>query len=313
MSYPLVSILIPVYNREKFVVAAIESALQQTCSNLEIVVVDNASTDGTWAACRAIASLDERVRLYRNDANLGPVRNWRRCIELARGEYAKILWSDDLLTPDFIWKTLPFLTDNSDIGFVVTNVKILDESTGKQVNLRSRLSSGCYTSSLFINGVLLGYGFPRSPGCALFRTKDLATNLLPQIPNRLGSDFSMHAIGNDLLLFLLTAHVYQRFAWLDESLVIFRSHFDSITKRTEQGHLELLYDVAKAYYVESCVNDDSLKQQFNAKLKIDLFLYRKNCLGIERIDDFYSQTGHRPVNSWYILKYIANKLRKELF
>lgn len=313
MSSPLVSVLIPVYNREKFVVAAIESALQQTCSDLEIVVVDNASTDGTWAACGAIASRDERVRLYRNETNLGPVRNWLRCIELARGAYAKILWSDDLLTPDFLEKTLPLLTENLDVGFVVTSIMVLDDATGQQVSARSRLSSGFYAGSVLIDGVLLGHGFPRSPGCALFRTKDLASNLLLQVPNRLGSDFSMHAIGNDLLLFLLTAHAYPRFAWLDEPLVIFREHCGSITKGTDQGRLELLYDVAKAYYVEHYVTDDLLRRQFNARLAIDLFLYRRNHLGIGQIDDFFPRTGGRKVDGWYFLKYVASKLRKELF
>lgn len=313
MNCPLVSILIPVYNREKFVVAAIKSALQQTCPDLEIVVVDNASTDGTWAACSSIASLDERVKLYRNETNLGPVRNWLRCIELAQGEYAKILWSDDLLAPDFLDKTLPFLTGNPDIGFIATNVTILDDSTGKQNNLRSRLDSGCYASDLFINGVLIGHGFPRSPGCALFRTKDLANNLLLQIPNRIGSDFSIHAIGNDLLLFLLTAHSYKQFAWLEEPLVVFRNHCGSITKGTDQGCLELLYDVAKAYYVENYVDDEGLRRQFNARLVIDLFLYRKNSLGIGQIDDFFPQTGRRKVDGLYFAKYAVSKLRKELF
>lgn len=313
MNSPLVSILIPVYNREKLVAAAIESAMRQTYSNIEIVVVDNASTDATWEACGGIARRDNRLRLFRNETNLGPVRNWLRCIEEARGEYAKILWSDDLLAPDYLAKALPLLTGNPDVGFVVSNIMVLDDVSGKVVAGRSRLKNGCYDAAVFIEGSLIGHGFPRSPGCALFRTGDLVKNLLLQIPNRFGSDFSMHAIGNDMLLFLLTANAYPRFAWLDEPLVVFRDHSGSITKGTDQGRLELLYDIAKAHFVEHHISDESLRRRFNSRLAIDLFLYRKNDFGIKKIDDFFSQPERREIDGWYFFKYIASKLRKELF
>ena len=57
----------------------LKSALAQTCGDLEVVVVDNASTDGTWEVCREFAPVDSRVRIFRNPENIGPVRNWQRC------------------------------------------------------------------------------------------------------------------------------------------------------------------------------------------------------------------------------------------
>ncbi|MFN8595224.1 MAG: glycosyltransferase [Anaerolineae bacterium] len=89
---PRVSVCIPTYNRIAFLPKVIECALNQTFVDLEVLVVDNASTDETAEIVAGYS--DARVRYIRNDQNLGMVRNWNRCFELARGEYVTI-WSDD--------------------------------------------------------------------------------------------------------------------------------------------------------------------------------------------------------------------------
>src|SRR5437879_4126737 len=101
MTVPLVSILIPLYNREQLLGPCIQSALDQTVRGFEVVIVDNASTDGTWQVCQAFAAKDSRVRIFRDPVNIGPVRNLQRCIQEARGQYGKILFSDDLIKPTF--------------------------------------------------------------------------------------------------------------------------------------------------------------------------------------------------------------------
>ena len=78
MSAPLVSIMVPVHNRRALLPDCLKSALAQTCRDLEVVVVDNASTDGTWEVCRQFARADARVRIFRNPENIEPVRNWQR-------------------------------------------------------------------------------------------------------------------------------------------------------------------------------------------------------------------------------------------
>jgi len=75
---PKVSILIPVFNRKDYIAECIQSALDQTFTDFEVVVVDNASEDGTWEICQQFAANDQRVRIFQNDTNIGPVRNWRR-------------------------------------------------------------------------------------------------------------------------------------------------------------------------------------------------------------------------------------------
>ena len=88
-----------------------ESALAQTMGDLEIVVVDGASTDGTWAMCERFAANDGRVRAFRDEVNTGPVAGWWRCVEEARGTFATFLWSDDLLMPTFLERVISLLGD----------------------------------------------------------------------------------------------------------------------------------------------------------------------------------------------------------
>lgn len=98
MTSPLVSVCIPVYNCERYIREAIQSVLDQTFQDFEIVVVDNASTDRTVEFVRSID--DMRVRILTNPSNLGPCLNWNRSIEESRGMYIKMLGADDLLYPN---------------------------------------------------------------------------------------------------------------------------------------------------------------------------------------------------------------------
>lgn len=97
---PKVSILIPTYNGAKYLEACLDSILGQTYKNIEILVVDDGSTDTTFEILERYAALDQRIRLERNEHNLGLVENWNRCVELATGDWIKFVFQDDLITPD---------------------------------------------------------------------------------------------------------------------------------------------------------------------------------------------------------------------
>lgn len=99
---PLVTIAIPAYKTE-FLSEAIESALRQTYSNIEVIVVDDCSPNGVKTVADRFH--DDRMRYYCNEVNVGaedPSRNWQRCLELARGEYICILCDDDVYAPENI-------------------------------------------------------------------------------------------------------------------------------------------------------------------------------------------------------------------
>jgi glycosyltransferase involved in cell wall biosynthesis len=121
---PAVSVAIPAYNSAPWVAEAIHSALNQTVKDIDVVVVDDASTDDTYAVVAAID--DTRLRLFRNDTNLGQAGNWDRAISLCRGPLVKLLCSDDVLHPECIEKmSRPF--SHPTVGMVFSRRKIVGD------------------------------------------------------------------------------------------------------------------------------------------------------------------------------------------
>lgn len=95
---PLVSVLMPAYNREKYIAEAIESVLAQTFTDFELIIVDDGSKDRTVEIARRFAS-DKRVHIYINERNLGQFPNRNRAAQLASGKYLKYVDSDDVAYP----------------------------------------------------------------------------------------------------------------------------------------------------------------------------------------------------------------------
>src|SRR5947209_2116427 len=123
--YPLVSICIPAFNRERYIEGAIESALGQTYEALEIVVVDDASTDSTVDRVRSYD--DPRIRLFVNERNLGQCANRNLTLERARGELIKFLDSDVILDPHCVARMArPFVEDPA-VGLVFARKRLAFE------------------------------------------------------------------------------------------------------------------------------------------------------------------------------------------
>jgi glycosyltransferase involved in cell wall biosynthesis len=309
MKNDTISILIPVYNRECLIEETVQSALKQTYENIEIIVVDNQSTDNTWKILQKLAFQDKRIKIFQNQTNIGPVRNWKRCIDEACGEYGKILWSDDLIAPSFLEKTVTYLEDE-DVGFVFSGTEIFIDGTDKKTPYYFIGDSGVYDSEKYISGVLFEGNYPVSPGCAIFRLKDLKNNLLVDIPNKVNSDFSMHAIGNDLLIFLLTAHKYKNFAFINEKLSFFRAHDGSISIQSNDGKLPLHYNLASAYFVEK-YREDLIKKQ-NVILWNLLRIYKNISVkfNLFSISDFYMRNNDYRLDYVLLLKKIIRKMMR---
>ena len=122
---PLVSICIPVFNREQYIDDAIEAALGQTYEPLEIVVVDDASTDGTVERVRSYNQ--PRIRLFVNGHNLGQNANRNLAVALARGELIKFLDSDDMLDPDCVARMARLFMEDPAVGLVFARKRVAFE------------------------------------------------------------------------------------------------------------------------------------------------------------------------------------------
>src|SRR5712691_12790791 len=122
---PLVSICIPTFNAARWILDCLVSALAQSYPSLEVLVIDDASTDETVELIRSID--DERIRLLVNEQNIGLARNWNKCIEMSRGDFIKFLFHDDILYPDCVEKMMRLLLSNENVGLVFSPRDVIVE------------------------------------------------------------------------------------------------------------------------------------------------------------------------------------------
>ncbi|NJN27819.1 MAG: glycosyltransferase family 2 protein [Cyclobacteriaceae bacterium] len=99
--FPLVSVLMTVYNREKFIAQAIESVLGANYKNLELIIVDDGSVDESMKIAEYYTTRDSRIKIYYNEQNLGDYPNRNRAATYAKGKYLKYVDSDDFVYPDW--------------------------------------------------------------------------------------------------------------------------------------------------------------------------------------------------------------------
>ncbi|OLD63026.1 MAG: hypothetical protein AUI53_00465 [Acidobacteria bacterium 13_1_40CM_2_60_7] len=123
---PRVSVGMPVYNCERYVAEAIESHLRQTYTDFELVITDNASTDRSEEICRAYASRDPRIKYHRNPENLGAGGNFRRCFELAQGDYFRWTPSDDVVGPELLELCVEVLDRDPSVLVAYPRTRLID-------------------------------------------------------------------------------------------------------------------------------------------------------------------------------------------
>lgn len=126
MENPLVSIITPSFNSEKFISETIRSVQSQTYRNWEMIIVDDCSSDKTVEVINTISSLDKRIRLQILDKNSGPAIARNKAINSANGDYMTFLDADDIWFPDFIETSINTIKSTG-IHFVFSSYKRSDE------------------------------------------------------------------------------------------------------------------------------------------------------------------------------------------
>ena len=144
---PRVSIGVPVYNGENYLEECIRSLLDQTFSDIEIIISDNASTDRSGEIALRYQAGDPRVRYARNPQNIGPVANFNRLVELARGEY--FLWAphDDRFGRTYVEECVRILDGHPDVVLCHSDTAIIDEGN----NIVREERSGLRTDSTLVH------------------------------------------------------------------------------------------------------------------------------------------------------------------
>ena len=117
-SLPLVSVGLPTFNRASSLTKAVNSVLQQTYPNIQLIISDNASTDETQSICEKFSQDDQRVTYIRQKANLGAANNFTEVLRQSTGEYFMWLGDDDWIDPSYISECIKELIEHSDYSLV---------------------------------------------------------------------------------------------------------------------------------------------------------------------------------------------------
>ncbi|MBT9566874.1 MAG: glycosyltransferase [Thiobacillus sp.] len=172
MPTPHVSICIPTYRGAAHLGATIDSVLAQTCTNFELVIVDDQSPDDTEAIIRRYT--DPRIRYLKNERNLGPEGNWNRCLEEARGALFKLLPQDDLIYPDTLARQVDILERDADERLaLVFGARNITNANGRTLTTRGcpGAAEGCIDAAALVRRcVRMGTNLIGEPGSVLMRT-----------------------------------------------------------------------------------------------------------------------------------------------
>ena len=187
---PLVSIIIPTYNREKFLLYALESVKAQTYKNWELIVIDDGSTDNTENICRNFAkSIDQPFKyFYQENQGVASARNYG--LKVAKGDFIAFLDSDDRWYPWHISKNLKAFKYNKDLDFVFSAGRKIDFNTKKILNLHNFyldqkahpiLSVNFVKKNFFyflkndslLKETVLKYGLPSGLQCMIFKKSSI--------------------------------------------------------------------------------------------------------------------------------------------
>jgi len=139
----LISIITPTYNSQRFIESAIKSVLAQTYKNWEMIIIDDASTDGSYEIIKSFSTKDERIQFIKLDLNQGSAFARNKGIKEASGRYISFLDSDDLWMPEKLEKQLEFMDDHK-ASLSFTAYKKIEEN-------------GRYRGQVNINKMQIGY------------------------------------------------------------------------------------------------------------------------------------------------------------
>lgn len=145
---PALCVGLPILNGERYLATAIESLLAQTYGDFRLVLVDNASTDGTAEICRAYARRDARVVYHRNESNIGAAGNTYRALDLSDARYFKWAACDDEYAPEFLERCVSVLEQDPEVVLCYTRAIAIDEHGARGARLQVAIDTASRSPSV---------------------------------------------------------------------------------------------------------------------------------------------------------------------
>lgn len=173
MDTALVSICIPAYNSEALIHETIDSLLNQTYKNIEVVIVDDNSTDNTLKKIKEYESKDDRVKVFRNENNLGMSGNWNKCLSYCSGKYIKLCCADDLLREDSIEKEVEILEKYDNVVMVCSDTRLLDVNGSFKGVFKRYKNNGIINGKKLVKKGFFSQDYFGAPQAVTFRKSSL--------------------------------------------------------------------------------------------------------------------------------------------
>lgn len=287
MNLPLVSVVVPTYNQAPYLEEAINSARNQTYPHVEIVIVNDGSTDNSAEILKDLAAKDSRIR-YFNQKNQGFAVATNKAIEESKGEYIVHLDSDDVYEPEKIQKQLEMLQKDSTIDLVYTAIQVIDSEGNPLMQMRgSEMDHDTFFAQMLFRSIM--------PNPTTIMGKRVC---FLNVPYR---EKYKRSVDYDRVLRLAEKY---RFKYLDLPLTRWRRHERNLTNELEKYKAEQL-DILKGYKV-----DDLMGYVDKAKLNVDeKILLKGNILyNIEKWKDAFEKFRQLETPTGYF--YAGNALMK---
>lgn len=229
---PKISVCMPAYNNGNFIAEAIESVLGQTFADFELLIIDDCSLDETYEVAFGYKNRDSRIVLLKNGQNLGMVQNWNRCIDLARGEYIKFLFADDLLSsPNALEEFLKPLGADSRISLVASARNIIDaDSRPQKINSHFPDCAVVEGSSLIRRSICEQRNLIGEPSVVMFRKNQATRGFDPRLKQLVDLEMWLHLLEKG------------DFYFIGAPIASFRVHPDQQTQKNLQT-LALFEDI----------------------------------------------------------------------
>ncbi|MBL7932742.1 MAG: glycosyltransferase family 2 protein [Bacteroidia bacterium] len=244
MRTPLVSICIPTYNGESFLRECLDSCIDQSFDDYEIVICDDRSEDGTWHLLESYVNDNSKIRLFKNESNLGLVGNWNRCIENARGEWIKFVFQDDFVRRDCLEKFVNEIEPGIELivcarNFVLSKNAPLEQLKYYNEGVRTLKNTCSQNSNTYSPEVIAGIAI--SNMAMNFIAEPSLTFFRKSVVNRVGV-FNPHLKQICDLEFFLRLASQCGLRYVPEKLCGFRIHEASTTStNVENKYYDLRY------------------------------------------------------------------------
>ena len=249
----MISIIIPTYNRAKFIKRAIDSALDQTYQNFEIIIVDDGSTDNTKEVLTDYINQGKMKYIYEKNSGPGIARN--AGVEHAKGELVAFLDSDDEWMPDKLEKQIKILESRGKDAAVFSNIEYIDENGNKigELFLKARPYEGKILKQLLIENFIA-------------TSSVIAPKHMIKEADGFARNRRLFAIGEDHLLWLKIADKAE-FYFISEPLVKYHVHGEQIVNNKFKMISSLIFKFIYLFKHASLFNNITRKEMFFAFLR----------------------------------------------